>query len=705
MVDRPSSPADVRDPTVVRALGALLIAATAYVALRRQFTGDFQYVVWSDRELARSHVPFFDLPTAGAELSYGVGAGTPGGAIHLLLWLVSWVSDSPRAAWLTQVGFDTLAAAVIGWTVGRGRGLFAGAVAAAVFLSAAPNVTNQSQLWNPAFMSLFLAVGTACWVRALVDEDERALVGWGAALALAAQMHITAGVLALVMLPGLLLARTPRLGRGLFGALLGALAMYTPYMIHELRHGFTNVTQLLNPAQIEDLTHPVLASARPWDNMVGAVLTLASHTTVLAMSSMVDVRMLVPVEAIGPLLVAIGLGLALRRGEPKSARALAAATAIALVGGVIALARSRSYNFVSGNVSRYLIFLVPVTAVAAGLGVDALIKATRARSQAVASLLAVLLTASLGLRLVAADAQTTAAGGHTLAWERLSRWLDAAQVDTGMSLPELVRHTTAVSWKYGNGWRREEAVPVDALLQAQGARFDGPASAPCFAVFVIDHQDPTLVGGLTQADLTQALGPGAEPAMLLSTATLGPDTAIVRFQPATGLCPTNMVQRYLLTPEEQITFDDGPDVPANTAVRLEDVRGARRWLVSLDTGPTVASPTNTIYAVITLRDTRDRQELALHSNQLRGYAWNGGFFLNVIVRAPRLMVRDDTGAVVAQAPFAPGLVGREGLVTPLRVSADLPAGKLVFAVDVPPFDPATIAVIPGVDRTVEVTLP
>jgi hypothetical protein len=372
---------------------------------------------------------------------------------------------------------------------------------------------------------------------------------------------------------------------------------------------------------------------------------------------------------------------------------------------VIALARSRSYNFASGNVSRYLIFLVPVMAAAAGLGADALVKATRTRSSALAAALALLVTLSLGLRLAAADAQTTAAGGHTLAWARLSRWLEAAQVDTGMTLPELVRHTTAVSWKYGDGWRREEAVPVDALLHAQGARFEGPADPPCVAVFVIDHEDPSRVSGLTQADLTQALGTGAAPATLLSVTTLGPDAAIARFQPSTGPCPTNMVQRYILTPEEQITLDDGLGVPANTAVRLQDERGARRWLVSLDTGPTVASPTNTIYALITVRDTRDDQELALHSNQLRGYAWNGGFFLNVVVRAPRLVVRDDTGATVAQAAFATGLVGREGLVTPLSARAKLPAGKLSFAVDVPPFDPDTIAVIPGVDRTVEVTLP
>lgn len=705
MADRPSRPADGGDPWVVRALGLLLIAATAYVALRRQLTGDFQYLVWADRELARSHVPFFDLPTTGAELSYGVGAGTPGGAIHLLLWMVSWISDGARAAWLTQVGFDTLAAAVLGWSMGRARGLFAGAVTAAVFLSAAPDVTNQSQLWNPAFMSLFLAVGTACWVRVIVRRDARALIGWGAVLGLAAQMHVTGGLLAMVMLPGVLIAKAPRTTRGLVGALAGALAVYTPYLIHEVRHGFGNMTQLLNPSQMEDLTHPVIASARPWDNTVGAVLALASRPTVAAMSDMHDLRLIVPLEAAGPLLVALGIGLALRRSESTATRSLAFGLAVALLGGIGALARSRSYNFLAGNVSRYVLFLVPVVAVSAGLAADTLIRSSRTRSRALASALAMVATLSLGLRLVAADAQTDAAGGHTLSWQRLSRWLDAAQVDTGMSLPELVRHTTVVSWKYGDGWRREEAVPVDALLQAQGARFEGPSAPPCFAVFVIDHSDPERVEGLTQEDLTAALGSGAAPATLLSTATLGPDTAIVRFQPETGPCPTNMVQRYRLTPEEQLTFDEATLLPPNSARRLADADGQRRWLVSLDTGTNIVSPTNTIYALITLRDAGDHQELTLHSNQLRGYAWNGGFFLNVIVRSPRLVVRDASGATLTVASFATGLVGREGLTTPLRVSTDLPAGVVSFAVDVPPFDPNTDAVIPGADRTVEVALP
>ena len=54
--------------------------------LARVASASGQCVTWADRDLVRSAVPFWELPTCAAELSYGLGARVPGGFFHTLLW-------------------------------------------------------------------------------------------------------------------------------------------------------------------------------------------------------------------------------------------------------------------------------------------------------------------------------------------------------------------------------------------------------------------------------------------------------------------------------------------------------------------------------------------------------------------------------------------------------------------------------------------
>ena len=643
----------------MRLAALCLIGVAAWLAARRALVGDFVWSVWGDRDLARSAVSWASLPTTGAELSYGVGAGTPGGAFGYLLWAVQSVWPGPHAAWAVQVTLDGAAAALVGASVARRLGLWGGAIAFATWLSLAPNAMNQTQLWNPAWLSIFLAVASVAWARVVVVGDTRAMAVWAGALALGAQMHVTAGVLALAMLPGLWVARPTRLGRGALWAALAVLAAYAPYLIQELRLGFPNTRMLLVSEQIEDLTTPLVSGTRPAQTLWSAIVTLAGRPAVDALPHTLPRAAVLTVGALGPLLGGLALLWSARREVDPVRRRLLAAVALGVLVALGSLARSRAYEFESSNTSRYLMFTLPLVCWLAALAGDALLRAVAHSATLRAAAIAAVL-ASVGLRLAAFEELNRQVPYRPLSWSNVSRWTThlAAQ---GL-LEEAPSNTTVFS--VSQKITREKAVPIESLRAVPDHEIlpVAPTEA-CRFVAIADWPDPQLADRITAASLTEALAPDGPRVVDLHVDVAEPGLAIGVWIPDVGPCPANLTQRYLLTPDEQVTLDRGRSVAVDTAVRLPDDGDDARWLLAFDPSHGTMHPTPMVHAL--LRVARDGEDIqvALSSNQLRGIAWNGGFFVNARVRNVRLAVHDPL-AGAHELRLAPGVAGRFGVSAP-----------------------------------------
>jgi hypothetical protein len=692
-------------PTARRALDALAILlclGAAAFALQRLRDGDCQYVVWSDRDLARSQVDLLSLPATGPELSTGSGTRVPGGAFHALLWVADQLSPGPRAAWRLQVGLDALAALVIGLSVRARVGWIAAAVSASVFLTLGPNVINQQPLWNPAWLSLFVAAATVAWVRVLSDGDARGLVVWAVSLALGAQMHVTALVLGAVMLPSLVRARPRGAARGWVLAGVGVLAAYGPYLASEAAHGWPNTRLMAEGGGGHAwLTLPYFLS------IVTALRALTGDRPLDLLQSQGPAWAVWGVAAIAPLTVLAGSVSLLRERSPRVEVTRALAGRLAAVCGVLLLliCTSDEFDFVRSNNSRYLLVLAGPLSWLAGLAADRAVTVAGRRQAALGLLVALALTVSMGERLLASSAFAVEARASRgcLATQA---WLDDAALKLGTSRADVARGAVVLTHEDRGRWSREVAMPVDALLGPERPPFGGSTAPPCVAILPDFGPDRRVQAQISVADLQRAIGPDTPVERVLDQVPLDGGVWMVRYATSRARCPSNMTQRYVLTPEERLTEQLGPTAPPDAATALAPDGGASRWMVRLDAAHGRFSPPWDVLALLTATRHGDVITWTLHSNQLRGHAWNAGFFRDARVIAPTLVATGADGAPLGQLALADGPVGGDGALTPLSADATWPTGaKVALRVQLEPSAVGNAGLQPGALVTQELALP
>ena len=675
-----------RTTLIERAAAVALALGTAWVAVGRVTSNLGVYVTWSDRDLARSAVPFWSLPTSGPELSYGLGARIPGGAFHVLWWMAQQINPDPGAVWQMQVALDALACALLGAVVARRAGALAGAVTAALLLSTDPNAIVQLTLWNPAWVTPFVAVATAAWVRVVFDRDPRALPVWLGALALGTQMHISVGMLALTMAPGIWMARAPGTRKWLGIAVLTAIAMWAPYLVSEARTGFPNSSLLFNPAQVADHQALISADAHPFKTFTEGLRALSGENglSVLANARQRVVPHLDWMGAVGPALMALGLLVGLRRtqGEDRL-RTLRIAALVAVVLTVGELARARPFNLLSTDNVRYLLEIAPVWAALGGLSAAALLSTVRGRSRAAAGALSLLLTAAVGIQVWGVQVRNASMTTATQGWTRTERWLDALSKTTTWSRTDIAGRVVVATQLGDRPWNRETTYPIDNLLLRDGSAFPGSRPPPCGVVFVVPSDDD-ITSRIDAAAVAAALGPDVPPVTVDAIDSLGPGVALARYHPELGRCPTNMIQRYLPTAEEELARTESAGMLPGTARRLADDGPTRRWVVKIDASqgrpPAVLVPT-----MLEVVRKPEGLMLTLHANALRGHAWNSGAFVDGRILRPRLLVLDANGQTTQVAPIAERVVGRGGDMTPiLALASAMPGAGLRLEFDVQP---------------------
>lgn len=120
------------------------------------------------------------------------------------------------------------------------------ALAASALFAVFPLAVLSSRvLWNPALIPLFTVLFMRALFGVVVDGRSRDIIGVCAFFAILTQLHLTTVSLGLVALLALLVWR-PRLRLAhMMAGFAVFLALYAPYLIHEVGHGFENTRAIL----------------------------------------------------------------------------------------------------------------------------------------------------------------------------------------------------------------------------------------------------------------------------------------------------------------------------------------------------------------------------------------------------------------------------------------------------------------------------
>ena len=643
-----------------RALSATLVAASLGFVVDHVARTDFRYHLWSDRDMLRSDVSFWDLPTMGAELSYGIGARIPGGAMHTLWWAVLQVRDDPRFVWIVQWALLVLGAAWLGRDVRRRLGALAGAVTFASLVAAPVVWGSLRTLWNPGWIPLFLAVGFTSWLRAVLDRDGRGLALFAGCVAVGATAHLSVVLLAMCALPAWILSRpTTTRAQGL-GALGVVLATYTPYLIADARSGWWNLRAMGAQQQVDGLI-PTQIADDVWTEVSGIVAQLSGWSGVspdgfgLTMWSVMTAAIVTS--------LAVGWS---RRAHADGRLVLASGSVVALF---VAAYAGSSINAGMLVNSRYLLAGAPAVAVLAGGVTAAFVRGLPRWGLALAALVGAWPVVVMAEQRRAAESELRAPEvfdyGHLLAWT------SDVRTATGWSLQEVSGRTLAARLR-GDRFERAVSVPIAWPLAHEGQAFPGSLPPPC--ALVVEHEaDAPASAWANPASMASALVVDRV-TTVERVVTLAPRSTLVLYATESGRCPTSFDQRYVLTPEEALTWPEEGAPAEDAAARLADVDGERRWRVTIQAGGGTAPMA--VRGLVRWRTHDGVVDVSFHSNQLRGQGWNYGFFGNAAVRGVRVVGRDAGGVEVASVVLATGIVGGDGALTPIGATAPWPDGAI-----------------------------
>jgi hypothetical protein len=612
-------------------LASLLWALCLGVLARRVIEADYGYILWSDRDMWRTARVWIDLPTSGAEMNYGSGGRLPGGTWHGLTALALAPRGEPTDVWRALTLLDSAAMVALAALAHRRWGAAAGAVTLAALVVPSDVRSTFAWLWNPMLLPAMVSASIVALDRALRPGATSTpwLLG-GVALAVGAHAHFTAVSWALATAIALAIVAPAAARRGLPLGAVGFALPYLPWLAHEATTGWVE-------------------AARLRDQSAGSVPTVAADVgrELLEVGGMLlaDPRAGAAITALSALplaLAVVGGAVAWRRGADD-------ALARVLTVGVAAILLTPPLATGVLVEERYLLAALPGLAVLAARGVAAVPSQPWLLAACAAWPAAELLRAptsphpfldAVGLfRLI--DHLAPAVGGPAGVAGRL---LLLTPGDAGWTIPE--------------------PTPFDLRLHQAGATFPGSLPGPCFAVFAGPAPDDAASAIAAAASLAGATELDRAP---------GPDGAtIVRFTAPDDRCPTVAVNRYVPLPEEApamevfdaVTHGRASVTPTTTGLRV--VVGHR---LTADVGPAVP-----LAVVLDLTPRPGGLELRWASNQLRGHAYNGGWFTDAAVVRPALRLTAEDGRVVEHILYT-GLVGPSGVVPPWTTTVDLPPGR------------------------------
>jgi hypothetical protein len=617
----------------------LAIAISIGCGLRFLIGDDFMYTLWSDRELYRAYNLFREFQSSGPESNFG--GRIPGGSIYYLLRTLMLVSMDPGVIHKMMLMLDCVAAVIV-FAIGlRYLGLFSALTAAFFALTMSYVMDNLSQVWNPGFTSLPLALAFLFLIRLVVDRRENALPLFLLFTGIAAQAHFSAYGLIVVALLSIAMFRI-RIGvRACWFGCLVFFLLLAPYFIHEATTGFANTHALISYHELAGIGGEE-APIRPWSFELlvmrlvdflswasGTIWYDAPDTLVASLKWFVTV---LSTSFLGIAIATLTVCLGLRRltGGPDEVQLPSgdAATFTQLCYLTVAVAVILVCALGLPPIPRYVPYALPALYLLGGVAVAELMNLVcRINTPALRYGLAISLTlwACVGglLSVYYWPARAYQTAGTALGWREVQELLTAARLHYGL-LGEQVSDRLAVTYRAPDGMYRSidfltSALEYPALLLESGKR-EGDIGQNCLLAI----KKLGTKGRLSPDDarvaierLSTPLG-GAEPLEFHKTESFD----LISYNPAGQNCLRNINNRYLRTAAEKEITHALASQPSDSSLELKGSPNERRFafrksgiwpleaMISLDYGSA-----GTVLATIVSNDLRGYSGLVGHKIQ------------------------------------------------------------------------------------------
>lgn len=655
------------------AVGVLALLGVGLLILLTKNSSFFNF--WTDRDIVRSANLLNEFQYMAAELSYGAASRVPGGALHYLWYIPTAFSSDPNISYKFCILLCLLAAIPLHLAMRTYFGASAAIVSTAVLLASPTTFSTMMRLWNPSFQVPFLFLAYAFLIRLLAGNEKTAFKWMVASLVIAMQMHVSTWLLMIAIVIALVVTRTSIPRREALLAVALTLLLLSPYLVGEMLSGWDNIRTMMasqgrGAVRQFDLTRGLLFN---FDNSrdFWAWLSLSfGMTDNLPAPPFQTLRSLLHNLALvaGGIFVLLSLAYWLAWGRPAEriiGMRLGGGTGRLTVGALMPILVAFVYTSYSpqlelviyGN-SRYVMFVVPGIAILAGLGAAAVVSMARdwMPSRAVAAALVAAMTGgalwSLSTSVLALDRTGTPPGRQFMgSFEVVRRDRNWSMEDTIARMSVLRKHDAAQ-----DRWIFESIFAIGYELYRHGKSQPFARGGECVA-YLTRGTDVYGTKGITAEALARSFEqPGIE-LRLISQRPVGRDRLVVYERPGKP-CFTTITNRYVFSPEENVMFKRYGTVAEGSAIETTETvtSGQRAFIVNVGKG---------IYAMLKLSSHAGRLTIELHSNQLRGDTYNGGFLDAGMIVSPTIVASTPSGGS-RRIVLAEGLVGGKGTFTPIR---------------------------------------
>ncbi len=673
--------------------GVAALVAVGLLVLLTKNSSFFNF--WTDRDMVRSANLLNEFQYMAAELSYGAASRVPGGALHYLWFLPTMISADPDISYKFCVLLCLLSGIPFYLAMRRYFGVSAAIVSTAILFASPTTFSTMMRLWNPSWQVPFLILAVAFMIHLLAGRQTWAFKWMIASLVIAMQMHVSTWLLMIALIPALILTRTRIPWREAAWALVLSVVLLLPYLIGDGATGWDNIRTML--------ASQGKGAVRKFDLARGFLFNFDNTRDIwawFAMSFAMTDNLPVPplgnwmswlhnsAFVLAAVYVVLSIAHWLDWGRPIGrwlGQDLGGASGRVLVGALAPLILAFVYTAYSpqlelviyGN-SRYVMFAIPGLAILAGLGAASLIRLARtseiARGVAVTAI--AIATAmplwSLSTSVLALDRRDTPAGrqfmGSFNIVQRDRKW---SMDDTVARMSILRAHDGA-----NDRWQFESIFGIGYELYRHGKQQPFASGGECVA-YLTGGTDVYGAKGMSVEALERSFEQPGLKLNLISQRAVGRDRLVI-YERVGKPCFTTITNRYVFSTEEAEMFARyGTIAEGSTAPTTAGLTQRERGYI-LNVG-------NGVYVMLKFAHRDGKLALEMHSNQLRGDTYNGGFLDAGMLSNVRLVlthpVRDPVRVVIDD-----GLIGGKGTFTPLRQQHEVPPGvyDIRFEADVHP---------------------
>ncbi len=643
-----------------RVLLLFVVLAVLRLPIRAWVGGDHLVTPWGDREVTRA-LDLTDLPVAGAEASGGSGARVPGPALGVLVGVPWALTGSFEGVVRSILLFGVLSVAVVAWTARSGP--VGSAPIAALLLAGSPILWEaQVRVWNPAWLGAFVVFGVGAVDRLVSTRDARWMVPAAVALAVAAQLHLVTLLLVVTLLPGILLAGVPRLGRWTLAAVGVVALLYAPTLVDELSRGWTLSAAMREQPQFTHATTGVRREVA-WQALRAGLGLEAPFTSERVWGHLGGVMM-----GWGALWAAVRGLRASWTGSDDTPGWHRTSAMFAI--SVFLQVAWYGYDDRLLFATRYALAFIPLLVLLGARGLADQVGWCMRRSRAAGVVLGVGVVAVLGMGTFTGDVFVPTEPSW-LTWAGQERVRGVVQERMGWSVEDYVANTSHVDLQPDGTLTYSRLVgTLHHLLPGPEHEFPGSGTGPC--VTLLDLRGIRAASDGLPIEALTAMFPGSGHRELM--APIAGAWPVV-WSPASGRCPAVRSNRYLTSAQERADWER---VQAWAGHRRADVQQRPAGgFDALLTWPFDETGSAVFPVRLEVVPGAEGVQVTLRAHALRGTSFNDGMYRDGALHDPDLVLMDGAGAEVAAWSLLKGRVGFPGVLTPLAVGPfERPPGSL-----------------------------